>query len=351
MRAKRWLVFLLPILSLNSGCYLAHVAAGQIRLLHARKPIAAVIADPDTPDDVRAGLRLVREARAYASDLGLDVGARYTSYVAWPGDGVVTTVVAARPGEVTPAPWRFPLLGEVPYKGYFDPARAAEEAARQRARGLDTCVVDVPAYSTLGWFEDPVTEPMLRAGHEALVETVIHELVHATVFVRDAARFNEGVATFVGEEGAVRFYAARGGPEAAARERLRVAESRRLREELMRLRGEIAGLYASRPAGPERDAARAAYDAAARARIAALPLSTRDAPALARDLRTNDACLALYGTYAGDLPDYERALAALGGDLRPFVARIVAAAPSADPRAALLDAVAAPEIADRAPRP
>ena len=121
-RAPAWAVLLsLPLLA--TGCYLGHLAEGQIRLLRARRSLDAVLADPTTPAELRAELVLVGRVRAYAETLGLDVGGQYTSYVAWPGDRVITAVVAARPGELEPAGFWFPLLGRLPYKGYFDPER------------------------------------------------------------------------------------------------------------------------------------------------------------------------------------------------------------------------------------
>ena len=162
------------------------------------------------------------------SDLGLEVDGQYTSYAAWPGDRVVTALVATRPGEVEPAGFWFPILGRLPYKGYFDPEKAGAEAARLRARGLDVCEVPVRAYSTLGWFDDPVTGPMLRSGDGRLVETILHELVHSTVYVRGHVDFDEGVASFIGEEASVRFYAQAGDPEQAARRRAGVEEGHRL---------------------------------------------------------------------------------------------------------------------------
>ncbi len=248
----------------------------------------------------------------------------------------MTTVVATRPGEVQPAGFWFPIVGNVPYKGFFDPARAHAEAERLRARGLDVCEVAVPAYSTLGWLDDPVTEPMLRAEPGRVVETIVHELVHATVFVPDEAEWNEGVATFVGQEASVDWRAAAGNPAGAEHERARVQDDRRIAALLLGLREEVAGLYARETAGPGRDAARARAETRARAALAELPIATRDAEAVARAVRLNDACLAIAGTYAADLPRYAEALEALGGDLRAFVARLREAAAAADPRAALL---------------
>jgi len=336
MRAKLAALFLLLSCVATSGCYLGHVAAGQLRLLAAREPIETLIADPSTPAPLRERLGLAPQARELARALGLEVGGQYTSYVPWPGDRVVTTVVATRPGEVEPAGFWFPIVGNVPYKGFFDPARARAEGERLRARGLDVCEVAVPAYSTLGWLDDPLTEPMLRGEAGRVVETIVHELVHATAFVRDAAEWNEGVATFVGQEASVRWRATAGDAAAAARERVRVEDDRRIAALLLGLRREVADLYAREPAGPDREVARAAAEARAREALGALEISTRIPAALARAIRLNDACLAIAGTYSADLPRYAEILASLEGDLRAFVGRVREAAKAPDPTAALL---------------
>ncbi len=292
--------------------------------------------DPETPPELRQRLERVVEARRFAIDLGLDVGGQYTSYVPWPGDRVVTTVVATRPGEVTPAGFRFPLVGELPYKGFFDPDRAAAEEEELRAKGLDVCRVPVRAYSTLGWLDDPVTGPMLRLSEGELVETLLHELVHATVFLREDADFNEGVASFVGEEASVRFYASRGAPGEAEARRASVADDRRLRRALLDFRDRVADLYAEELPGPRREAERAALEVRAREEIGALPLTTRDADELAATARLGDACLALAGTYAADVPAFAARLDALDGDLGAFVRALRDAADAPEPRAALL---------------
>lgn len=317
-----------------SGCYLAHLAEGQLRLLRSARPIEEVLADPATPPDLREALAEVAPALDYARALGLDVGRQYRAYADWPGDRVVTALVATRPGEVRAAGFWFPIVGRVPYKGYFDPARAADAAARLQGRGLDTCLVAVPAYSTLGWFPDPVATPLVRRGRGPLVETLLHELVHATVYVAGDADWNEGVATFVGQEGSVRYLAARDGDEAAAAERRRIADERAVARVLRTLHERVEGLYRE-PPSPARDAARAAADAEARAALAALPLATLDPAAVAAAARLNDACLALAATYEADLDAWARRLAAAGGDLAALLEAIRAAAGADDPRGAL----------------
>lgn len=321
---------------LQPGCYLGHLAAGQTRILLARQPIEEVLGAPETPSDLAERLRVAGAVRRFASELGLDVGQQYTSYVDWPGDRVVTSVVATRPGEIEARGFWFPLVGRVPYKGFFEPTLAQAEAERLAARGLDTCLFPVLAYSTLGWMADPLTAPLARSPR--LAETLIHELVHATVFVASQPDFNEGLATFVGQEGAVRFAAEREGPEGAERERTRVSEDRLVAAELQAFRDEVKRLYATAPPGTQRDADRRTLEARARERLAALPLRTRDPHAIAAAARLNDACQALTGTYQADLPRYAEVFGALGGDFARLLALAREAAAAPDPRARLFGA-------------
>jgi predicted aminopeptidase len=315
------------------GCYYGHLAEGQLRLLRARQPIESVLGDASTPTAVRDSLALVDEVRRFGASIGLTVGGQYESYAPWPGDRVVTALVATRAGEIDPAGFWFPLLGTQPYKGYFDLSRAEAEAASLREDGLATCLVPVPAYSTLGWFDDPVVQPMLARGPASFVELLLHELVHATVFVASDADFNEGVATFVGQEAAVAFFAQRGDAAGAARARAEVSDERAVARVLASLRAEVALLYAQ-PDDGARAQRRAELDAAARDTLRALPLTTRPAAQLADVIPLDDPCLALAGTYESDLPVWARRLGELG-DLPAFIAAAKAAAATEDPRATL----------------
>ncbi len=340
-KASRWLGLALIVLG-TSGCYLGHVASGQAQLLWARRPIDAVIGDPSTAEELQERLERVLAVRAFADRLGLAVENRYSHYAPWPGDHVVTTVVATRPGEVEAAGFWFPIVGRVPYKGYFDTERADDEANRLRERGLDVCEVPVRAYSTLGWFDDPVTGPMLRQPAGTLVETLLHELVHATAFVSSEPGFNEGVASFIGEEARVRFFAEAEGPTAAERERARVEQQRSIREELLRLRRGVEALYASDPEDPTRAARRETLEQETRDRVATLLRAAGRPGEDADKLRLNDACLALTATYAADTACYAEALDETGGDLRHFVERLRTSVTAEDPRADLLGSDACP---------
>jgi predicted aminopeptidase len=333
MRTQAKALGLLVALIGLPGCYYGHLAEGQLRLLRARQPIASVLDDASTPPAVRDSLALVGALRRFAASIGLRVGGQYESYAPWPGDRVVTALVATRAGEIDPAGFWFPLLGTQPYKGYFDLARAEAEAASLRKDGLATCLVPVPAYSTLGWFDDPVVQPMLARGAGSFVEMLLHELVHATVFVASDADFNEGVATFVGQEAAVGFFAERGDAAGAERARAEVNDERAVARVLASLRASIAALY-TEPDDAARAERRAQLEVEARDTLRALPLTTRPAAPLAEMIPLEDPCLALAGTYQSDLPVWARRLGELG-DLPAFVAAAKAAATTEDPRAAL----------------
>jgi predicted aminopeptidase len=314
---------------LEAGCYYTHLTSGQVRMLLARRDVGEVIADPETPDEIRQHLELVQQVRTHAVDLGLEVGGQYTSFADWPADRVITTVVATRPGEIDAVSFWFPLVGRVPYKGFFDEERARSEAEKLRRQGLDVCLFPIPAYSTLGWLDDPLTAPMLREGRETLIETVLHELVHATVYVPDEPEFNEGLATFIGQEAAIRFQRDSGERE---RERRRVEEDRAVARTLVAFRERAADLYAGSEAGPERDASRAALESQIRAEIASLDLATRNGQRLAEQVRLNDACQALTGAYHGDLTRHGKRLREMRGDLRAFLEGARRAAEEPDPR-------------------
>ena len=319
------------VLSLLSGCYYGHLAQGQTRLLAARRPVEEVMAAPDTPATLKQQLDAIGGSRQYAKELGLDVKDQYTDYVAWPHDRIITSLVVTEPGSVEAFPFSYLFVGELPYRGFFDQERAEREAESFRQKGYDVCLLPVPAYSTLGFFADPITDPMLRGGEGPAVETVLHEFVHATVFVDNDADLNESAATFIGEEASVSFFAPE--PAKAEQRRKQVEDKRMIRTAILAFRQQLKDFY-ERPEGTDPTARRAAMESEFRRSVAQLPLSTRDAGEVAKGLRANDACLALAGTYSADIPEHQRVFQEMRGDLPAYIARLKAAAVMDDPRAA-----------------
>ena len=210
------------------GCsptYVLRAGWEEARILSARRPIQEVVHDTAAPADVRAKLRLVQHARDFAErSLGLRAGDSFRSFVQLSRDTLAINISAAPELALYWKTWWFPIVGRVPYKGYFDFGQAFDEAARLEAQGYDVSVRPVSAFSTLGWLPDPILSTTLRADSLALVETVIHEITHTTFFLAGQANFNESFANFVGNRAAIAFYC-----EAVAD--ARACESARLRWE------------------------------------------------------------------------------------------------------------------------
>ena len=164
--------------------YYAHVAHGQAALLLQRRPSARVVRDPATAPALASRLRLAAQARQFASArLGLPDNRSYTSYVDLQRPYVAWNVFATAPYSVDAVPQCFPIAGCVAYRGYFELSLAQARAAQLKAQGDDTWIGPVPAYSTLGWFADPIVSSMLRWDDDELIGTIFHELAHQRFYV------------------------------------------------------------------------------------------------------------------------------------------------------------------------
>jgi predicted aminopeptidase len=199
-----------------TGRYLVRAAWEEAGILWRRRPIANIVADSATPPAVAAKLRLVLAARAFASDsVGLRANESFTTYSKLDSDTLVLVLSGAYRDRLASYTWWFPIVGRVPYKGYFD-FEAAKKAARDLdARGFDVYLRPSPAFSTLGWFNDPLLSTSLRADSLDLANTVIHELTHNTFYASGSAVFNESFANFVGARGSAWFFRSRGAVRAA----------------------------------------------------------------------------------------------------------------------------------------
>jgi predicted aminopeptidase len=180
------------------------------KILANRRPIPAVIADSSTPESTRDKLRLVLAARDFAEHLGLKAKRSFTTFTQVDHDTLVMVLGAAYPDQLRSYTWWFPIVGSVPYKGYFDFPAAERAAASLRKNGFDAYVRPSAAFSTLGFFNDPLISASLHADSIDLANTVIHELTHNTYYAPGQAVFNESFANFVGSRGAEAFFRARG---------------------------------------------------------------------------------------------------------------------------------------------
>ncbi|MEL6561978.1 MAG: aminopeptidase [Bacteroidota bacterium] len=181
-------------------------AKGQYRVLANAKPVEEYLNDPSFPDSLKVKIRFIQEVRQFAIDsLGLKNSDNYTTLFDQQGKSILWNLSASAKYEMKPKEWGFPLLGTFSYKGFFDLERAKEERKELLKEGLDTQIRTVGGWSTLGWFKDPILSNMLNRKDGQLAELIMHELTHATLFVKDSLEFNENLATFVGEKGALRF--------------------------------------------------------------------------------------------------------------------------------------------------
>lgn len=199
-----------------SPIYVIRAGIAEAKILSARRPIPEVILDPETDARTRDMLTWAREARTFAmEDLELDVGNAYTSFTQLESDTLALVLSAAYPDRLQSVTWWFPIVGRVPYRGYFSESAARKEQEKLDEDGFDTLLRPTGAFSTLGWFADPLLSTLLRSDEIELVETLIHELSHNHLFVPGQVRFNESFATFVGRAGAVEFFCGRegGGPD------------------------------------------------------------------------------------------------------------------------------------------
>ena len=210
---------LVPVLLLGllNGCtslgYYSQLASGQWQLLRAREPVAVLVADPATPPALRQHLAKAQQARAFASShLKLPDNRSYRVYADIGRPFVVWNVFATPEFSLEPHTYCFPIAGCVAYRGYYSQSAARGEAAIQRLQGMDVSIGGVEAYSTLGWFNDPILNSMMGWGDERLATLIFHELAHQRFYVKDDTEFNESFATFVEQEGTRQWRAFRGLP-------------------------------------------------------------------------------------------------------------------------------------------
>ncbi len=259
----RWSL-LAAALALVSGCALPYywqAASGHLDLLRKRTPIEEVLEDPSQPPDVKQALRRVVDMRAFAvNELGLPDNRSYQSYVDLERPYVVWNVVAAEEFAVDPMQWCFPMIGCVSYRGYFSRDAAEQFAADLSERGLDTYVAGASAYSTLGYFADPVLNTMLAGGEHYIAGVLFHELAHQKFYLRGDSDLNEAFATAVQQHGTVEWLAVHGSEQAVAAYRSRLRRQADFNDLAAEQRARLQAIYAADTADADkRDAKRATF--------------------------------------------------------------------------------------------
>jgi predicted aminopeptidase len=187
-------------------------AAGQLRITFGASPVEEFMEDPAFPDSLKLKLKLVAQIKRFAFDsLGIKYSKNYSTLFDQGNKPVMFVVTACKPYSFEPYEWHFPVLGKVPYKGFFTKPKALVEYYKIKGLGYDTHLGTVSGWSTLGWFTDPILSNMLNNSDGDLAELIIHELTHGTLYVKNNATFNENLASFIGYKGALRFLTVRYG--------------------------------------------------------------------------------------------------------------------------------------------
>ena len=346
-RLLRWVligvpaVLALALLASDDARYLARAGRRMGRLLLRRRSIAKLIADSATPAPLRQRLTLVLAARAYAVDsLGLAVAKTYTTYVDVGRDTLLLVLSASRKDKLREVTWRYPIVGIVPYKGFFKATRARGEADRLDAEGLDVFLRPSGAFSTLGYFSDPLFSTAMSRDTMELVATVIHELAHNTLYVKSQTPFNESFASFVGYRGAEAFFRSRKDSADATRAAVRWRDERTLDVLWAELARRLDSAYAQTLSGQELERTRATLFGWARAQLTGAvgqSLETYDWRWFAR-APLNNAVVIAQRLYRMNLNLFEEIYVHSGANLTETIRAIqlrVFTQPGADPYQAL----------------
>jgi predicted aminopeptidase len=296
---------------------------------------------PSTDPRTRAKLQLVLAARAFAVDsVGLRAKESFTTYSRVRSDTLVLVLSAAYRDRLEPYTWWFPIVGRVPYKGYFDRGEAREAERSLEQRGFDTVLRPASAFSTLGWFNDPLLSTTLELDSAGLANTVIHELTHNTFYAPGQAVFNESFANFVGAHGATWFFRVRGDSTLVRESEEDWEREKRYGRFLQAVYDALDSAYAAHPKSElARLAARDSVYARAQVLFAdsVAPYLPGFQPGTPIHLRLNNATLLARRVYRTGLDLFDDVLAREGGDLRKAVGEIIRLAKDkpADPYAAV----------------
>jgi predicted aminopeptidase len=333
-----------------TGClhlpgYYGHLIGGHTKLMRAREPITQVLANPTTPDPIRHKLALSEPLRQFAQEqLLLPVEGAYSEYVSLDREWATWNLFAAPPLSMSPKQWCYPVVGCANYRGYFDQARAERDAQTLRKQGLEVYAGGAIAYSTLGWFDDPLTTPMLAGSDAWFAELLFHELVHRRFYLKGDTRFNESLATSVAREGVRRWLALGGASDSALKEAQDSMRRRdAAREHVLALVNEaremLMSLYQSKQADSDKIALRDEIRAELRQAFA---LALAENPDLAGyqswfDGPLNNAQLNTLADYEGWVVSFDVMLSGCDGEWSCFWQKVeqVAALPTEQRTAAL----------------
>lgn len=321
-RLGSW-AFVLGAVSLLGSCanfgYYAQAVGGQMDLLSRAQPVHEVIDNPEAKQNLKNALSKAIELRAFASrELQLPDNQSYTRYADLQRPYVLWNVFATEEFSTKPKQWCFVGVGCVTYRGFFAQQDAEDFAAELRQSGHDVYLGGVPAYSTLGWFDDPLLSTFIGYPEAELAQLLFHELAHQIVYVNDDTAFNESFATAVELEGVHRWLERHG--DAAQRAAFEKSQQRKAAyiNNMLAARRQLETLYASNAGADDKRVAKARIFATLRADLA----QGSKHPERWRAQQLNNAQLASVATYTQLVPAFRALLAQQGGDMRKFYAAV-----------------------------
>ena len=326
------IVLIVAIALSPTACYLSRGAWEEGKILARRQPIVQLVRSRGTDPLVRRKLQLVLAAREYAEDsIRLKPEKSFTTYSKLDRDTLVLVLSAAYRDKLVAYTWWFPIVGRVPYKGFFDFDEAKDAAARFEADGFDVALRPSSAFSTLGWFNDPLTSTTLSRDSLDLVNTVIHEITHNTFYAPGNAVFNESFANFVGARGAAAFFRSRGQAQAAAYVDAEWEDEKVLGDFWTDLSRTLEAAYARHPSSKAaRIAARDSVYVRARQTLVSVigPKLKTVSPFYVQRVKLDNASLLARRVYAKDLDLFDRIYEREGKDLGRSITRVIALARS-----------------------
>ena len=309
----------------SSGCstlrYYAQSIDGHLELMAKRQPVEQLLQDQETPESLRQQLLRVEAIRNFASSqLLLPDNDSYRSFVRIEREAMVWVVVAAAEFSIQPRSWCYPVIGCAGYRGYFSKQRAEDFGQELRALGLDVAIEPVPAYSTLGWFDDPVPSSVIHWPETRLAGLIFHELAHQQLYLPGDSAFNEAFATSLEREGVTRWLQAESAPAAIKAWRIGQKREQSFVDLLLRTRQRLEALYALSIADQQKRQRKAAEFRRLQAEYQELRKQWDgfDGYDAWFDRDPNNARLASVATYEQWVPAFRLLLAQAGGRMDAF---------------------------------
>lgn len=320
----RLFALLLPI-AVIGGCaspgYYLHAVSGQVELLNKRRSVEEVLSDPTTTPQIRQQLGLVERLRDFASqELGLPDNRSYRTYADLERPFVVWNVFAAPELSLEPRQWCFVFAGCVSYRGYFAQDKAEKFAAGLKQNGYDVYIGGVPAYSTLGWFNDPLLNTFIHRPEADLAGLLFHELAHQVVYVSGDTAFNESFATVVELEGVKRWFERHGTAQQAETYRQKIRRREEFTALVLKHKKSLAEIYASNSSEAEKRSSKARVFGKLQSDYTILKASWGGYADYDKwfDQGLNNAHLAAIGMYHQHVTAFQKLLVQQGGNLTAF---------------------------------